>query len=607
MTHASMSTVLAAHIDTGFDAGPGGMTMLGDRWICDRTPTERFADYTRGNAAEVLADPVSPLGWTFCCEPGMVKGCVDGFEQMGVFDALEYGSPPESFGLFGGYFYNSLTQARLFGVRSGAGWETVDQAYFDPSSQDIPKYVERDWHASARHTEKLGNTIAWCMSTPNLPEIDLQKTEAKALRDSRPDLTTLTDAQLVARARSIQRHLRAYFSQVVWAALGSSLGTGILPALIGDSDPTAVSKLMTGIGDVDSADIAAQIFSISRIVRSAPELMAAFDGDLNGLLAAQRAAAAASPSSSAASFIAAVDTFTYVHGSRGPNEWDPFSWSYESRPLLLLQAIERARHAGDESDPARTVAAGGAERQRLIEHYRGVFAENAEALGTFNAAVHSLGVFMAARERCKSSNIRAIGEVRECFLELGRRAVRNGHLAHERQTFMLVADEVDGFVADPASFRTTLAEREVDYLSLYDLEPPYSIVGTVPPLGEWSKRGASSASRVQAGDVLTGVAGSPGIATGTARVMLDISDPTALEPGDILIAPSTDPSWTPLFLVAGAVITNIGAVGTHAVIVSRELGIPCVPSIADATSRIPDGATVTVDGSRGTVTIEAVP
>ena len=97
--------------------------MLGDRWIYDRVPTERFPDYTRGNAGEVMAEPVSPLAWTFCWEPGPVQGCVDGFEQMGVFDRLEYGDPPATFGLFGGYFYNSLTQSRVFGVRSGAGWE----------------------------------------------------------------------------------------------------------------------------------------------------------------------------------------------------------------------------------------------------------------------------------------------------------------------------------------------------------------------------------------------------------------------------------------------------------------------------------------------------
>ncbi len=68
--------------------------MLGDRWICDRVPTERFPDYTRGNAGEVLADPVSPLGWTFGWEDGAVLGCVDGFEQMGIFDANEYGTRP---------------------------------------------------------------------------------------------------------------------------------------------------------------------------------------------------------------------------------------------------------------------------------------------------------------------------------------------------------------------------------------------------------------------------------------------------------------------------------------------------------------------------------
>ena len=577
--------------------------MLGDRWICDRVPTERFPNYTRGNAGEVLAEPVSPLGWTFCCEPGMAKGCVDGFEQMGVFDAFEYSDPPESFGLFGGYFYNSLTQARLFGVRSGAGWQAIDDAYFDSSSQAIPPYIEKDWHNSPCKTEKLAGTISWCMSTDSLPEIDLQKREAKALRDSRPDLSTITDAQLIGRARTIQRHLRAMFSQVVWAALGGSLGPSILPALIGEIDPTATAKLMTGIGGVDSADIAAQVFAISRIVGHSPELTAEFDGDLEGLL--ERLGA--SGSSDSTRFLAAVEEFMYVHGSRGPNEWDPYAWSYESRPMLLLQAVERARSAGDDSDPARTVAAGGAERQRLIEHFEGVFADNPEVLGTFQTAVHSVGVFMAARERCKSNNIRAVGEVRLCFLELGRRAVAAGHLAHERQIFMLLADEIDDYIADPGSFTAVLADRQLDYISLYDLEPPYIVDGVVPPLSEWARKGGSAVSIVQVGDVLIGVAGSPGIVTGTARILLDLSDPTRLEPGDILIATSTDPSWTPLFLAAGGVITNIGAVGTHAVIVSRELGIPCVPSIAEATRRIPDGATITLDGSLGTVTIDALP
>jgi pyruvate,water dikinase len=69
------------------------------------------------------------------------------------------------------------------------------------------------------------------------------------------------------------------------------------------------------------------------------------------------------------------------------------------------------------------------------------------------------------------------------------------------------------------------------------------------------------------------------------------------------VAPQTDPSWVPLMVPASAVIVNVGAQGSHAMIVSRELGIPCVVSVADATEVIPDGATVTVDGNDGTVTI----
>ena len=74
----------------------------------------------------------------------------------------------------------------------------------------------------------------------------------------------------------------------------------------------------------------------------------------------------------------------------------------------------------------------------------------------------------------------------------------------------------------------------------------------------------------------------------------------------MLIAPSTDPSWTPLFMPAAAVVVNVGAQISHAVIVSRELGLPCVVSVTGATRRIPDGALVEVDGTSGTVTIVRV-
>jgi rifampicin phosphotransferase len=577
--------------------------MLEDRWFVDRVPTERFPGYTRGNAGEVLADPVSPLGWTFGWESGMVLGCRDGFVAMGVFDADEYDlDKPESFGLFGGYFYNSLTQSRLFGVRSGAGWQAIDNAYFDDPSL-VPPYVEAPWHNSPRHSERLAKTMGWFMTTPNVPEIDKQKVEAKALRDSRPDLATLTDVQLVGRARSIQRHLVAMFAQHVAATLGASVGPGVLGALTAEIDPTMVGKLLAGIGDVDSALIANDIWKLSRTVRSSKQLTALFNGGIEGL--ESRLAGSTDPEVGA--FRSQVNDFMYQHGGRGPNEWDILSGVYETKPALLWSAIDRLRRNDDAADPQKGEARNAAERERIGGQLAEAFKDNAEAAGTLAAALNSARVFMAARERCKTNNIRALHEVRMAFNELARRGVAAGNVADARHLFMLTEEELDAYLADGASFRSKLAERYVDFQSLSHISPPYIIDGSAPPLSQWERSSQAAAQSVAVGDVLKGAAGSPGVVTGTAKVLLSIDDPTELEPGDILIAPSTDPAWTPLFLAAGAVVVNVGAVGTHAVIVSRELGIPCVPAVTDATRRIPTGANITVDGNSGTVTINTLP
>ena len=140
-------------------------------------------------------------------------------------------------------------------------------------------------------------------------------------------------------------------------------------------------------------------------------------------------------------------------------------------------------------------------------------------------------------------------------------------------------------------------------MALLDLEPPFMVTDAARPLDAWTWRGASTVQAAAAGTVLSGTAGSGGIARGRARIILDPSDPFALEPGDILVTANTDPAWTPLFVPAGGVVTEIGALGSHAMIISRELGIPCVVAVRDATHLIADGVEVVVDGTKGTVTV----
>ncbi|MDF1487166.1 PEP/pyruvate-binding domain-containing protein [Tessaracoccus caeni] len=101
-----------------------------------------------------------------------------------------------------------------------------------------------------------------------------------------------------------------------------------------------------------------------------------------------------------------------------------------------------------------------------------------------------------------------------------------------------------------------------------------------------------------------GTPGSHGTATGTTRVVLGPSSFHRITPGDVLVCPYTDPAWTPLFRVVSAIVTETGGALSHAAIVAREHGIPAVLGVVDATTQIPDGARVTVDGTAGTVTLQ---
>jgi pyruvate,water dikinase len=107
-----------------------------------------------------------------------------------------------------------------------------------------------------------------------------------------------------------------------------------------------------------------------------------------------------------------------------------------------------------------------------------------------------------------------------------------------------------------------------------------------------------------AGDPSSGLRGtpaSPGTVTGPARVVLDPTD-ARLSPGDVLVAPSTDPGWTPLFLTASGLVMEMGGANSHGAVVAREYGIPAVVGVPDATHVLRDGQAVTVDGAAGTVT-----
>lgn len=578
-----------------------------DRWITDWPVSERWPHYTRANAGEVLPTPASPLGQQFSWEKGMVLGWRDGYVRSGNYSIEEFDADfPETVGFFGGYFYINLANVRMQGVRSPAVTvEQLDLAFFG-DHPEVPDYVPHPLDERPDLMENIGAHLGWLMTTTDWPEIDQEKIDTIALRASRPDLGVATDEELVARARSTQPMLQKGFESHAIPSSGSGIAPGILFA-IGEAigDPTVPMKLVSGIGNVDSAEPGYRMWEISRTIRDSDELTTAFDQGVPGVLSRL----AESGSDDAAGFLAAWDQFIVDFGSRGPNEWEMSSETWETNPEMAIAVLERVRFQNDDESPTIRNQAMADERLALIDVVRAKVAAlgNEELSGTYEAAIVATSQ-MIFRERTKTNIVRVVHEGRMAFRELGRRHAEAGNLAAPEHIFMLLDAEVEPFVADPASFTEPLAVRATTWAELWELEPPFIIKdGNIPPLGEWPKKGSAASETLKAGDVLQGVPGCPGTIRGTARVILDPSDPSALEAGDIMIAPVTDPAWTPLFLAAGGVIVNVGGQISHAIIVSRELGLPCVVSIEGATEKIPDGSTIEVDGATGQVTIIETP
>jgi pyruvate,water dikinase len=203
------------------------------------------------------------------------------------------------------------------------------------------------------------------------------------------------------------------------------------------------------------------------------------------------------------------------------------------------------------------------------------------------------------RETYRSELVRQWAVLRRMLLELGNRLTEKGILNDRDDIFFLRAGEIQDVTEgriDAPSARERIAARRAEYEGNLKLAPPPIIVGRFDP-------GLSTDAVLPSADgVLRGLAVSPGIITGPARVILRHGDDTVL-PGEILVAPFTDPGWTPYFLNAAAIVMDLGGLMSHGSIIAREFGIPSVVNVGSATKLIKTGQMIQVDGNKGEVRI----
>ncbi len=273
-------------------------------------------------------------------------------------------------------------------------------------------------------------------------------------------------------------------------------------------------------------------------------------------------------------FLAAVTSFLASYGARTARMYVPFSsrsWREDPATLYALLAgilSTDTDHGSSVPDAIERVSA------RLPGRARRRWRKTVDALRPMHVA--------------REATVYWIEE----FLVLAR-------MASDEVAARLVAR---GQLDQPADIRFCYLDEVTRALENAD----HVLTGTVARRRR--RRGAAEAiwwdrgGQADDADGWKGVPASGGRATGTARIVHGPADFGRLQPGDVLVCPYTDPTWTPLFSVATAVVADTGGPLSHAAIVAREYAIPAVLGVQHATATIPDGATITVDGTAGTIT-----
>ncbi|MBA4857473.1 PEP-utilizing enzyme [Nocardia farcinica] len=571
-------------------------------WVVDNELSERWPVYTRANVAEVAGTVATPLFWTMIGGPPNETQWKQALVEFGAFDLDEF--RPDTLdiqGLVHGYVYLNLSNMRTFGARMpGASPDLMDRTYLGDTT--APPYVPHPDDDKPEYTERITATIGRVMSETGRPDLEEHRRLAEKLRAERPDLGRLSDAELLERQRTV---LREYYPDLLRTHLrmvyeGSVVVGALEQALAPLDEPGLSVTLMSGLGNIASAAPNAAMWELSRAILASPALRREFDEGPAELEARLRG----SSDPAVVEFVRGFDDLLYRYGSRSTQEWEANAKTWESFPAIPLGMIDRMRLQPEDKSPAVQSRRLREERESTLRRVRAQLADRPEQLQALEAALRSVAVYSPARELSKTNTVRVLHEGRLPMVELGRRYAAAGHFRRAEDIVMFREEELDALIANPGGFGSLIEERWEWFDQLSELEPPFIIeTGKVPPVTTWPKRKDPVVDVAVSGEVLTGLPACAGVASGVARVIEDPEDAGDLQPGEILVAPLTDPGWTPIFTSAEAVVVNVGSSMSHAAIVSRELGIPCVLGVKNATKRITDGARLTVDGGAGTVTV----
>jgi rifampicin phosphotransferase len=293
----------------------------------------------------------------------------------------------------------------------------------------------------------------------------------------------------------------------------------------------------------------------------------------------------------------AIEDFLDEYGMRCIGEIDITRPRWSERPAALVPVLlGHIRHA-EPGERERRFEQGrrsaATKEQEVLAQLRSLPDGDAKAEET-KQMIDRVRTFIGYREYPKYAWVSRFLEYKRALLQEAERLHAAGALDDVEDVFFLTFDELHQAVRTGVVDRGAIAARRASHRSYEALTPPRVLTSDGEALtGHHHRHELSPAA-------IPGVAVSAGIVEGRARVVLDMAD-AEIDPGDILVTVHTDPSWSPLFVSASGLVTEVGGIMTHGAVVAREYGLPAVVGVEGATQRIPDGARIRLNGTDGFV------
>jgi phosphohistidine swiveling domain-containing protein len=547
--------------------------------------------WSRANAAEMQPGYVTYLSRIPENKPDdIVLGLRPLLERFGIKDIPEDIKFREY--IYGHVYLNMTTVHNTLGKIPGLSPEVLDQSLGHSGGEEEVQESKMGLSAMMKLLPGTLRVIQFFLSLSDQAE-KVMPHSLELIEDIRQrDLHTMSLEGLDELAWEMYERNSQVFQVHSVTALATMSLFGVLQKLTARMGEEGTENLLTiGLEGMSSSQLGVEMWQVAQIAAESPRVSELILSRREGMVEELK------QFPEGVTFLAHLDTFMDAYGDRCSEELELSVPRWEEDPDFVLSMV--ANYLGSDVNPAKTMEEQKKIRLEATGRIRKKLSKNPLEALIFEKILQKTQQYIVVRENLKTTWMKGLSTMRILYMAIAENLVKEGILKSKEDIFYLKVTEVFDVIAGnlrKGQFEDHIEERKKERLEYEHLDVPEVIVGKPLPIEELKYT-------VEPKEQFEGTGCSHGVVTGKARVVSDPLECSEFKKGEILVAPITDPGWSPLFVTAGGLVMELGGTLSHGVIIAREYGIPAVVGVKNATKIIKTGQVITVDGNKGIVYI----